>query len=251
MASTTETPEVTIKDLAATLKTDARTLRAFVRGLELGCGRGTRYAWPSMSDADGEAHRARVAGRAEEDREGGARTADASCGPARERIGPAQGAQERRPVVREVPRRRPPVQEAHRTGLDRAGPPARRLLHRTHGRGGAARDAHRRSTRRPRRARATGGHDLRTGLRATGCATSSSTRPARRPPSATTRAPSRTTSCPSSAPTRRSSRSRARTSRPSATACSPRARMTRASIQKTLVLLHGMFKRAKRTAGSR
>lgn len=50
MASTTEKPEVTIAELATTLKTDARTLRAFVRGLDLGCGRGTRYAWPSMSD---------------------------------------------------------------------------------------------------------------------------------------------------------------------------------------------------------
>lgn len=47
----TETSEITIKDLAATLKTDVRSLRAFVRGLELGCGRGTRYAWPSMTDA--------------------------------------------------------------------------------------------------------------------------------------------------------------------------------------------------------
>lgn len=48
--STADKPAITIADLAKTLKTDARTLRAFVRGLELGCGRGSRYAWPSMTD---------------------------------------------------------------------------------------------------------------------------------------------------------------------------------------------------------
>ncbi len=50
MASTTDKTEVTIADLAATLKTNARALRGFVRGMDLGCGRGTRYAWPSMAD---------------------------------------------------------------------------------------------------------------------------------------------------------------------------------------------------------
>lgn len=59
MATTTEkdtttktSTEVTIAALAATLNTDARTLRGFVRGMKLGCGRGARYAWPSMNDAD-------------------------------------------------------------------------------------------------------------------------------------------------------------------------------------------------------
>jgi hypothetical protein len=43
-------PAVGIKELAAELGTDPRELRAFLRGLDLGAGRGKRYAWPSMTD---------------------------------------------------------------------------------------------------------------------------------------------------------------------------------------------------------
>ena len=50
MAATDTKQTVAIKDLATTLKTDPRTLRAFLREHKLGCGRGTRYAWPSMND---------------------------------------------------------------------------------------------------------------------------------------------------------------------------------------------------------
>jgi len=41
---------LTIAALAAHLKTDARTLRAFLRENDLGVGRGKRYAWPSIND---------------------------------------------------------------------------------------------------------------------------------------------------------------------------------------------------------
>lgn len=41
---------LTIKVLADHLKTDARTLRAFLRDNELGVGRGKRYVWPSIND---------------------------------------------------------------------------------------------------------------------------------------------------------------------------------------------------------
>ena len=39
-----------IKQVAEKLGTDPRTLRAFVRTLDLGVGYGSRYAWPSMGD---------------------------------------------------------------------------------------------------------------------------------------------------------------------------------------------------------
>lgn len=42
---------VTVKDLATRLKTDPRTLRAFLRECKQGAGRGQRYGWASMSDA--------------------------------------------------------------------------------------------------------------------------------------------------------------------------------------------------------
>jgi hypothetical protein len=41
---------VTAATLAEHLQTDPRTLRAFIRGLDLGVGFGSRYTWPSMKD---------------------------------------------------------------------------------------------------------------------------------------------------------------------------------------------------------
>jgi hypothetical protein len=49
MASPTTTT-VGIKDIAEKLGVEPRALRAFIRTLDLGVGRGTRYAWPSLSD---------------------------------------------------------------------------------------------------------------------------------------------------------------------------------------------------------
>jgi hypothetical protein len=49
MQSNTTESTVGIKDLAAKLGTEPRDLRRFVRGLDLGVGRGTRYAWASLS----------------------------------------------------------------------------------------------------------------------------------------------------------------------------------------------------------
>lgn len=48
---TTRTEVIDIKTLAATLETDPRTLRAFLRGLDRGVGRGSTYRWSSPSDA--------------------------------------------------------------------------------------------------------------------------------------------------------------------------------------------------------
>jgi hypothetical protein len=52
MANSTQQdkPAVTIKDLAAKLGTDAKDLRRFIRGMELGVGRGGRYRWDTLSD---------------------------------------------------------------------------------------------------------------------------------------------------------------------------------------------------------
>lgn len=49
MAASKETT-IGIKDIAVKLECEPRDLRAFVRKLDLGVGRGTRYAWPNMSD---------------------------------------------------------------------------------------------------------------------------------------------------------------------------------------------------------
>jgi hypothetical protein len=53
MASTTkqDKPAVTVKDLAAKLGTEPRDLRKFIRGLDLGVGRGARYQWGSLTEA--------------------------------------------------------------------------------------------------------------------------------------------------------------------------------------------------------
>jgi transposase-like protein len=39
-----------VSELADKLGTNARTLRAFIRTLDLGVGRGERYRWTGMSD---------------------------------------------------------------------------------------------------------------------------------------------------------------------------------------------------------
>ncbi len=39
-----------VKELASKLGTDPRTLRKFIRGLDLGVGTGSRYRWTGMSD---------------------------------------------------------------------------------------------------------------------------------------------------------------------------------------------------------
>jgi hypothetical protein len=44
------TTVIGVKEIATKLGTDPRELRKFIRGLELGVGRGTRYAWPNMGD---------------------------------------------------------------------------------------------------------------------------------------------------------------------------------------------------------
>lgn len=53
MASSTQQDKsaVTVKDLAAKLGTEPKELRKFIRGLELGVGRGARYRWDSLTDA--------------------------------------------------------------------------------------------------------------------------------------------------------------------------------------------------------
>ena len=43
-------PAVTVKVLADKLGTQPKDLRRFIRGMELGVGRGGRYGWASMSD---------------------------------------------------------------------------------------------------------------------------------------------------------------------------------------------------------
>lgn len=43
-------PGVGIADIAAKLGTQPTRLRAFIRTLDLGVGRGTRYVWPSLAD---------------------------------------------------------------------------------------------------------------------------------------------------------------------------------------------------------
>lgn len=45
-----DTPTIGVKDIAANLNVQPHKLRAFIRTLDLGVGRGTRYAWPAMSD---------------------------------------------------------------------------------------------------------------------------------------------------------------------------------------------------------
>jgi hypothetical protein len=40
---------VGVKDLAAKLGTEPRDLRRFIRSLDLGVGRGVKYAWPSLT----------------------------------------------------------------------------------------------------------------------------------------------------------------------------------------------------------
>lgn len=50
MAVTDTKATVTIKALAVVLKTDPRTLRAFLRRHNLGSGRGVAYSWTSMND---------------------------------------------------------------------------------------------------------------------------------------------------------------------------------------------------------
>jgi hypothetical protein len=53
MASSTQQqdkPAITAKVLADKLGTQPRELRKFIRTLDLGVGRGARYAWPAMSD---------------------------------------------------------------------------------------------------------------------------------------------------------------------------------------------------------
>jgi len=47
--SPSQTP-INAQTLAEHLHTDARTLRAFIRGLDLGVGFGSRYTWASMKD---------------------------------------------------------------------------------------------------------------------------------------------------------------------------------------------------------
>lgn len=46
-----ETKPIGVKELAAHLKTDPRSLRAFLRRTERAVGRGTRYSWTSLADA--------------------------------------------------------------------------------------------------------------------------------------------------------------------------------------------------------
>ena len=41
---------VGVKEVAAKVGTDPRTLRVFLRKQGIGVGSGKRYAWPSMSD---------------------------------------------------------------------------------------------------------------------------------------------------------------------------------------------------------
>jgi len=50
MAAKQETTTVGVKDIAEKLGVEPRRLRAFIRTLDLGVGRGTRYAWPTLSD---------------------------------------------------------------------------------------------------------------------------------------------------------------------------------------------------------
>jgi hypothetical protein len=47
----TDKKPIGVKQLADHLKTDPRSLRAFLRRTERGTGRGTRYSWPSLTDA--------------------------------------------------------------------------------------------------------------------------------------------------------------------------------------------------------
>jgi len=49
-SSTQDKPSVGIKEISQKLGTEPKELRKFIRGMELGVGRGTRYAWPSLSD---------------------------------------------------------------------------------------------------------------------------------------------------------------------------------------------------------
>jgi hypothetical protein len=48
-ASTSQTP-VNAASLAEHLGTDPRTLRGFIRSMDLGVGFGSRYTWASMKD---------------------------------------------------------------------------------------------------------------------------------------------------------------------------------------------------------
>lgn len=49
-AKDTTTSTVGVKEIAAKLGVEPRQLRAFIRTMDLGVGRGTRYAWPTLSD---------------------------------------------------------------------------------------------------------------------------------------------------------------------------------------------------------
>jgi hypothetical protein len=49
-SSTQQDNTIGIKDVADKLGTEPRDLRKFVRGMHLGVGRGTRYAWASLAD---------------------------------------------------------------------------------------------------------------------------------------------------------------------------------------------------------
>jgi len=48
--ATTTAPPVGVKDIAAKVGTEPKTLRAFLRSQGVGVGSGKRYGWPSMSD---------------------------------------------------------------------------------------------------------------------------------------------------------------------------------------------------------
>lgn len=49
MANSTQ-QGIGIKQVAEKLGIEPKDLRKFIRGMELGVGRGTRYTWPSLSD---------------------------------------------------------------------------------------------------------------------------------------------------------------------------------------------------------
>ena len=49
-STTTQQPAIGIAEIAAKLGAEPHKVRAFIRTLDLGVGRGTRYTWPSMAD---------------------------------------------------------------------------------------------------------------------------------------------------------------------------------------------------------
>ena len=52
MASTQQQdkPSIGVKQVAEKLGVEPKDLRKFIRSMDLGVGRGTRYAWPSLAD---------------------------------------------------------------------------------------------------------------------------------------------------------------------------------------------------------